>query len=104
MRNQHLDQIRRRRRETQLTDDADTLDALMSVRPAQEDGLMLKELLDAVGDLNRGQRETLLLVAGNGLSYAEASTVCGCPVGTIRSRSEEHTSELQSLIRRSYAV
>src|SRR3546814_2002626 len=44
MRNQHLDQIRRRRRETQLTDDADALDALMSVRPAQEDGLMLKEL------------------------------------------------------------
>src|SRR3546814_1981662 len=69
-----------------LTDDADALDALMSVRPAQEDGLMLKELLDAVGDLNRGQRETLLLVAGNGLSYEEASKVCGCPVGTIRSR------------------
>src|SRR3546814_18462710 len=64
MRNQHLDQIRRRRRETQLTDDADALDALMSVRPAQEDGLMLKELLDAVGDHNRGQRETLRLEIG----------------------------------------
>src|SRR3546814_10698261 len=104
MRNQHLDQIRRRRRETQPTDDADTLDALMSVRPAQEDGLMLKELLDPVGDLNCGQRETPLLVAGNGLSYEEASKVCGCPVGTIRSRSEEHTSELQSPLRISHAA
>lgn len=95
MRNQHLDQIRRRRRETQLTDDADALDALMSVRPAQEDGLMLKELLNAVGDLNRGQRETLLLVAGNGLSYEEASKVCGCPVGTIRSRLARARQTLQ---------
>src|SRR3546814_9969046 len=28
----------------------------------------------------------------------------GCPAGTLRSRSEEHTSELQSLMRISYAV
>src|SRR3546814_9509258 len=59
MRNQHLNQIRRRRRQTKLTADADTLAALLSVRPAPAAGLMLTELLDAVGDLNRGQREPL---------------------------------------------
>lgn len=32
------------------------------------------------------RREALLLTQVLGLSYAEAAEVCGCPVGTIRSR------------------
>src|SRR3546814_9280593 len=39
-------------------------------------------------------------------SFISASTVCGvgCTMSSIRLRSEEHTSELQSLMRISYAV
>ena len=36
--------------------------------------------------LPSGQREVLLLVAGEGLSYKEAALVLGVPVGTIMSR------------------
>ena len=32
------------------------------------------------------QREALLLTQLLGLPYADAAAVCGCPIGTIRSR------------------
>jgi RNA polymerase sigma-70 factor (ECF subfamily) len=45
------------------------------------------------GDLERGlgllpveQREALILVTAQGLSYEEAATIMGCAVGTIKSR------------------
>lgn len=48
-----------------------------------EDVVELRMLLDA---LEPERREALLLTQVLGLSYAEAAEVCGCPVGTIRSR------------------
>ncbi|MDF0530632.1 sigma-70 family RNA polymerase sigma factor [Tsukamurella sp. 8F] len=36
--------------------------------------------------LDRERREALVLTQAFGLTYAEAADVCGCPVGTIRSR------------------
>jgi RNA polymerase sigma-70 factor (ECF subfamily) len=43
----------------------------------------LRMLLDG---LDEDRREVLVLTQVLGLSYAEAAQVCGCPVGTIRSR------------------
>ncbi|RJO73620.1 RNA polymerase sigma factor SigC [Nocardia panacis] len=43
----------------------------------------LNLLLD---DLAPERREALVLTQVLGLSYAEAAAVCGCPVGTVRSR------------------
>lgn len=48
-----------------------------------EDIVEIRMLLDGV-DADR--REALLLTQVLGLSYAEAAEICGCPVGTIRSR------------------
>lgn len=39
-----------------------------------------------IAGLSTDQREALLLTQLFGLSYADAAAVCGCPVGTIRSR------------------
>ena len=44
------------------------------------------EVCDAIERLSTDRREAFLLTAVAGLSYAEAATACGCPVGTIRSR------------------
>jgi RNA polymerase sigma-70 factor, ECF subfamily len=46
----------------------------------------LVEATTMIAALNPDQREALLLTQILGLSYADAATVCGCPVGTIRSR------------------
>jgi RNA polymerase sigma-70 factor (ECF subfamily) len=32
------------------------------------------------------QREAIILIAAEGLSYEEAAEICGCPVGTVKSR------------------
>ncbi|GAB4973260.1 hypothetical protein MAHJHV57_50390 [Mycobacterium avium subsp. hominissuis] len=39
-----------------------------------------------IAGLNPEQRDALLLTQLLGLPYADAAAVCGCPVGTIRSR------------------
>ncbi|QKV79795.1 RNA polymerase sigma factor SigC [Amycolatopsis sp. Hca4] len=48
-----------------------------------EDLVELRLLLDG---LDPDRREVLVLTQVLGLSYAEAADVCGCPVGTVRSR------------------
>ena len=47
-----------------------------------------------IANLALDQREALLLTQVIGLSYAEAASVCGCPVGTIRSRVARARGEL----------
>lgn len=46
----------------------------------------LVEVTTMIADLTTEQREALLLTQLLGLPYADAAAVCGCPVGTIRSR------------------
>lgn len=44
------------------------------------------EVTALIAGLSADQREALLLTQLFGLSYSDAAAVCGCPVGTIRSR------------------
>lgn len=44
--------------------------------------------------LDRDRREALLLTQVMGFSYAEAAEICGCPVGTVRSRVSRARVEL----------
>ena len=44
------------------------------------------EVTTLIAGLSSEQREALLLTQLFGLSYHDAAAVCGCPVGTIRSR------------------
>jgi RNA polymerase sigma-70 factor (ECF subfamily) len=46
----------------------------------------LVEVTTMIANLTAEQREALLLTQLLGLPYADAAEVCGCPVGTIRSR------------------
>ena len=57
------------------------------VSPANPgDGLDLLALRNALNMLPEDQREALILVGAGGLAYEEAAEVCGCAVGTIKSR------------------
>jgi RNA polymerase sigma-70 factor (ECF subfamily) len=48
--------------------------------------LELRDLNRALASLSPGQRTALILVSASGFSYEEAATICGCAVGTIKSR------------------
>jgi RNA polymerase sigma-70 factor (ECF subfamily) len=43
-------------------------------------------LHDLVAGLRPERREAFVITQIAGLSYADAAEICGCPVGTIRSR------------------
>jgi RNA polymerase sigma-70 factor, ECF subfamily len=51
-------------------------------------------LRDAVDHLDADRRAAFVLTQLLGLSYAEAAEVCGCPVGTIRSRLARARADL----------
>lgn len=52
------------------------------------------EIDDLVGHLDDDRRVAFVLTQFVGLSYAEAAEVCGCPVGTIRSRVARARADL----------
>ena len=57
-----------------------------SVPPDHDGKLELRDLNRALASLSPGQRTALILVSASGFSYEEAATICGCAVGTIKSR------------------
>ncbi|MBU3748939.1 MAG: RNA polymerase sigma factor SigC [Mycobacterium sp.] len=62
-----------------------------------EDIVEVRMLLDG---LEPDRRDALLLTQVLGLSYAEAAEVCGCPLGTIRSRVARARADLISAAHR----
>jgi RNA polymerase sigma-70 factor (ECF subfamily) len=53
---------------------------------------------EALQHLPTDQREALILIGGSGLSYEEAAGVCGCAVGTMKSRVNRARSRLSELL------
>ena len=54
----------------------------------------LVELGVLLAGLDEDRREAIVLTQFLGLSYAEAAEVCGCPVGTVRSRVSRAREDL----------
>jgi RNA polymerase sigma-70 factor, ECF subfamily len=84
LRNEHYSQLRRQKFEA-VGVDTSTLPE-PSVLPDHDGEIELRELNNALSTLPTGQRTALLLVSASGLSYEEAAAICGCAVGTIKSR------------------
>lgn len=84
VRNEHYSQLRRRKFEAQGVD-TDLLPE-PSVPPDHDGKLELRDLNLALSSLSPGQRTALILVSVSGFSYEEAAAICGCAVGTIKSR------------------
>ncbi|TGQ63454.1 MAG: sigma-70 family RNA polymerase sigma factor [Mesorhizobium sp.] len=61
-----------------------------SLRPiseaTQEWSIQSKEVHRAIQKLPEHQREVLMLIGVLGVSYEEAADICGCAVGTVKSR------------------
>ena len=64
----------------------------------QESHLDLEDFRKALARLPTEQREVLILVGANGLSYEEAATICEVEIGTIKSRLSRARSKLVELL------
>ena len=70
----------------------------MAVRPTQSDRLEVRDLQAALSRLPEEQREVLLLVGLEQMTYQETSGVLGIPMGTVMSRLSRARTRLRALL------
>ena len=96
LRNHFRSEYRKRRREVE---DADgKYAATLAEQPHQGAHLDFQDLRAALARLPHDQREALLLVGASGFSYEQAADICGCAVGTIKSRVNRARTRLADLM------
>lgn len=66
--------------------------------PDQEATMRGRDLLAALDRLPGDQRQVVLLVSLEGVSYAEAAAVIGAPIGTVMSRLSRGRERLRQLL------
>jgi len=96
LRNLFRSEYRKRRREVEDVDSsyAESLTSL----PDQNSRLEINEFRKALRLLPPEQRESLILVGASGFSYEEAAQICGCAVGTIKSRVNRARTRLAEIL------
>ncbi len=95
--NLYVDQYRSRRAEPPIVEFDNVLHH--PAAPAnQERRLELRDLARSVEYLGHEQREVLLLVGLEGLSYAEVARVLDIPIGTVMSRLSRARRQLRELM------
>jgi RNA polymerase sigma-70 factor (ECF subfamily) len=89
-------EYRKRRREVEDAEGryADTLKS----NPEQTGRVEFQEFRTALDKLPADQREALILVGASGFSYEDAAAICGCAVGTIKSRVNRARTRLADLL------
>lgn len=96
LRNAFFSQYRKRKREVQ---DVDGMAAARLVSlPEQHWRMDFDDFKAALDKLPPDQREALVLVGASGFSYEEAAEICGCAVGTIKSRVNRARNRLLELL------
>ena len=96
LRNLFHSEYRKRRRAVEDPDGSYA--SRLKVQPEQGSRLDFEDLRAALETLPGDQREAVLLVGASGFSYEEAAAICGCAVGTIKSRVNRARSRLTALL------
>ena len=96
LRNQFYSEKRRSWRQTQL--DQDAAERTLVAVDDPEAPVALDELRLGLGMLPAEQREALILVGAGGFAYEEAADICGCAVGTVKSRVSRARRALQGIL------
>jgi RNA polymerase sigma-70 factor (ECF subfamily) len=96
LRNQFYSEKRRSWRQTQLDQEAAERTLVAVDDPAAP--VALDELRLGLGMLPPEQREALILVGAGGFAYEEAADICGCAVGTVKSRVSRARKALQAIL------
>jgi RNA polymerase sigma-70 factor (ECF subfamily) len=96
LRNLFLSQMRRARFKGEWDDI--TASKILAAPASQDRHIELGDLQRALLHLPQPQREALILVGAGGFAYEEAAEICGCAVGTIKSRVARGRVALEQLL------
>lgn len=87
-----------RKRVREVEDQDGSYAARLATAPHQGDRLDVEDLQTALAKLPPDQREALVLVGAEGVSYEEAAAIMGCKVGTVKSRVSRARGRLAELL------
>ena len=96
LRNTYYSSRRKTRRE--VADPEGVFVGQMSEKPAHDGHIQLAEFRKAFATLSDEHREALTLVGAGGFSYEEAAEMCGCAVGTVKSRANRARKRLAEIL------
>jgi RNA polymerase sigma-70 factor (ECF subfamily) len=96
LRNHFYTEARQRRRE--VADPDGVMVGNLATMPEQGARLDFNDMQSALARLSVEQREALLLVGAEGVSYEEAARICGTTLGTIKSRISRARTRLAELL------
>jgi RNA polymerase sigma-70 factor (ECF subfamily) len=96
LRNLFLSQMRRARFKGEWDDI--TASKILAAPASQDRHVELGDMQRALLHLPQPQREALILVGAGGFAYEEAAEICGCAVGTIKSRVARGRVALEALL------
>ena len=96
LRNIYYSEYRKRRRE--IADPDGAFAAKLSTAPAQSGHMDMLDFRAALQELPDDQREALILIGASGLSYEEAAGICGCAIGTMKSRVNRARNRLAEML------
>ena len=94
--NLFLSQMRRARFKGEW--DELTASKILAAPASQDKHIELSDMQRALMHLPQPQREALILVGAGGFAYEEAAEICGCAVGTIKSRVARGRVALEGLL------
>jgi len=96
LRNTYYTNVLRRRRE--VRDEQGEYASTLKAAPTQDWSVAMRALQTALQQLPDEHREALILVGAAGLSYEEAAEICGCALGTIKSRVNRARARLLKIM------
>jgi RNA polymerase sigma-70 factor (ECF subfamily) len=96
LRNTYYTNVLRRRRE--IRDEMGEYAGALKSPPTQDWSVAMRALQTALQQLPVEHREALILVGAAGLSYEEAAQICGCALGTIKSRVNRARARLLKIM------
>ena len=97
MHNQNVNTVRHGVRDAAAVD-VETVSATLIAPTDPSASRQLRELERALSRLPLGQRQVILLVGLEGMSYDDAAEILGIPIGTIRSRLSRGRQTLRELL------
>src|SRR3954471_4207256 len=87
-----------RKRQREVADSEGFYAGRLRAPPEQHAKCDVQDMLRALGKLPADQREALLLIVAEGLSYEEAAQVCDVAIGTMKSRVHRGRMRLAELL------
>ena len=93
-----VDQVRAALARPRTTPGGDWIEAADAAQTREQAAVGFEDIVEVnllLAELDADRREALILTQVLGLPYAEAAEICGCPVGTIRSRVARARDDLQ---------